>query len=141
MDPAEAVTVSQDGNPLPTVKAAPDSLVCTDTVVEAAAREPSRLESTIWLGETASTGSAGCPACVTLTDCPAIVSVPVRDEAEELACTAMDTEPLPALDAGEVTVIHPVCETAVQEQDAPVDTETCNEPLCWLSEKLLELSV
>lgn len=126
--PEDAVTFSQGGSTFPTVKGAPVTVVCTDTEVETAETDPSRLESTTWLGESERAGIAGCPACVTLTDCPATSSVPVRADVEVLACTWMDTVPLPALESGAETVIQEACETADQEQVAPVETWTCAEP-------------
>lgn len=63
------------------------------------------------------------PACVTLTVCPPMVTLAVRDELEVFAeaVTAIDPFPLPL--AG-LTVIHPAPDEAVQEHPAGRDAAT-----------------
>jgi hypothetical protein len=62
------------------------------------------------------------PDCVTVTVRPAIVSVPLRGEAVELAVTLKVTAPLPLPDAPLAIVIHPLLLAAVQLQPLVVVT-------------------
>ena len=56
--------------------------------------------------------------------CPAIVAVPLRDDAVALAATVMLTVPLPLPLAPLAIVSHDVALDAVQEQPAGLVTET-----------------
>ena len=67
-------------------------------------------------------------ACVTVTACPAIVTVPVRDVVAVLPATESDTVPLPAPDAPEVTVIQDALLDAVQLQPVVPVTVAVNGP-------------
>ena len=61
---------------------------------------------------------------VTVTVCPAIVSVPVRDAV--VGATVMLTLPMPVPDVGPVNVTHVTLLEAVHEQLDPVVTEMPN---------------
>ena len=71
-------------------------------------------------------GAAGgvTPAWVTVTVCPATVSVPVRWVVAVLAATVKLTPPLPDPLAPAVMVIQLALVAAVHEQPVPDDTET-----------------
>ena len=58
-------------------------------------------------------------ACVTATDCPATVRVPLRGVAVVFAAMLNVTEPMPDPLAPAVTVIQDVVVVAVQEHDVP----------------------
>jgi hypothetical protein len=64
------------------------------------------------------------PACVTVNVRPAIVTVPVRDEADVFAATVIATVPLPVPLAPPVTVSHAALLVAVQSQALPAVTDT-----------------
>ena len=72
------------------------------------------------------TGAAGgvTPACVTVTVCPATVSVPVRGVVAVLAATVKLTPPLPEPLGPVVMVIQLALVAAVHEQLVPDVTET-----------------
>jgi hypothetical protein len=61
-------------------------------------------------------------ACVTVTVCPAIVSVPVRAAPVVLAATVKFVEPRPDIEAPLVTVIHETDDVEVHGQLEPVVT-------------------
>jgi hypothetical protein len=124
VDAEETVAFSQEGSPFPTTKGTPGWLDSIRTVDVTTPSVPSCAERTIWLGDNTITGRAGCPACVTLTDCPAMTAVPVRDEVEVLACTLRVTVPLPVFEAEDETVIQEEFDDAVQVQVLPVATCT-----------------
>jgi hypothetical protein len=63
-------------------------------------------------------------ACVTVTVCPAIVSVPVRPEVAVLAVAANDTEPDPAAGPADVIVSQLAFATAVHVHVVPAVTVT-----------------
>jgi hypothetical protein len=69
----------------------------------------------------------GTPACVTVTVCPATVTVPVRELVLEFAAIVSVTDPFPLPDAG-LTVIHDAPLDAVQAQPVVVTTVTDEVP-------------
>ena len=69
-----------------------------------------------------------------------MTTVPVRDEAEELACTLRVTVPLPVFEAEEEMVIQEEFDDAIQVQVLPVVTCTDEVTACWSSDKLLVLT-
>jgi len=66
----------------------------------------------------------GTPVWVTVTDCPAIVSVPLRCVAVVFAATEIDTVPVAVPVAPAVIVIHGEEDAAVQAQ--PIGAVTAN---------------
>jgi hypothetical protein len=74
-----------------------------------------------------SVGAHGTAACVTVTVCPAIVSVATRLSGPELAVALNETVPGPAPDAPAVTVSHAALLLAVHAQPAAALTVTLAE--------------
>ena len=66
----------------------------------------------------------GTPPCVTVNACPAMVTIPVRDEMLVFAAILYPTVPLPLPEAPLVTVIHDAALPAVQAQPAAAVTDT-----------------
>jgi hypothetical protein len=65
---------------------------------------------------------------VTLTNCPAIVNVPVRADAEVLAATEKFANPVPVMLVPRVTVIHDALLVVVHAQPLTVLTVTLPDP-------------
>ena len=68
------------------------------------------------------------PACVTLTGCPATVTVVLRDEVEGFAVNVKPTVPLPLPEPPDATVIHASFSVTVQAQPAGAVTLTLPAP-------------
>ncbi len=74
------------------------------------------------VGETVKVQGGGAPAWVTVTVCPAMVSVPVREDVAVLAAIENATAPFPLPPAPDVMVSHAALLVAVQLQPASVVT-------------------
>jgi hypothetical protein len=105
--------------PLDAVQPHSDGLVTITDVLPA----PAPADSVV--GETENVQPM--PACVTVTDWPATVAVPVRGLAPVLAAYVSVTDPFPLPDAG-LTTIHAVPLDAVQPQPAGAVTATLAVP-------------
>ena len=70
----------------------------------------------------------GAAACCTVKVCPAIVTLPVRDDVVVFCAIEMPTAPLPVPLAPEVTVIQAAFEVAVQEHPDAEVTPTLDVP-------------
>jgi hypothetical protein len=69
-----------------------------------------------------------CPACVTVTDSPAIVRLPLRCDVLLFSPTLKLTVPLPSPEAPPVIVIHDVGVDAVQSQPSAAVTPNVELP-------------
>jgi hypothetical protein len=115
-EPLPPVTVTHTGAPV--VVQAHAAVVVTATAVDSPAADGLKLVGLMLYEHGA--------ACVTVYDCPAIVSVAVR-EAPVLAATATVTDPLP-VPLPPVTVIHAGAPLVVHAHPAVVVTATVVEP-------------
>jgi hypothetical protein len=116
--PDAGLTVIHDAL-LDAVQAQPDGAVTLTLDVPA----PAATDSVVGDAENVQ----GTPACVTVTVCPATVTVPVRELVLEFAAMVSVTDPFPLPDAG-LTVIHAAPLEAVQAQPAGAVTLTLDVP-------------
>jgi hypothetical protein len=114
---APAVIVNHDTE-LDAVHEQPASVVTFTVPVPAAATTEALVGATVKV--------QGTPVCVTVKVCPAIVSVPVRDDVDGLAATANVTAPLPLVfgPAPAVTEIQETLLVALHEQPTGMVTDT-----------------
>jgi hypothetical protein len=95
-------------------------------VVTAKEAEPPARATDCDVGDTENV--QGAPACVTVTDCPAIVSVLLRCDTEVFAVTEIDTVPLPLPLAPLAIVIQGDDDVADQAQPIGAVTENVFDP-------------
>lgn len=94
-------------------------------------KPPSEIES----GDSVSVHAT--PACVTVTVCPAIVTIPVRAALSGLLATLKDTDPTPMPVAPDAIVIHGTELVAVHGHVPPVLTVTVRNAGADVSEMLV----
>ena len=107
----------------------PHPAVVVTAVVEAPPAEVSVRE----VGETPNVQLT--PFCVTVTVCPATVSVPVRSAADVFATTLKATVPFPLPLAPPLIVSQAALLAAVQAQPVAAVTEVLDDPAAEVSER------